>query len=103
MLSEFMKSALRRQLADQLTRERRHLRDQEQRLARLKYEWGIAKRLRYQANTEDEREKWRVQSDAYMGLVLQQESVLEEIRESIGRRESRLAELDKEATGEDLN
>jgi hypothetical protein len=93
MVSDFMPNSLRHRLIDQLTRDRRHLRDQEQRLARLKYEWSIAKRLRHQASSEDEREKWRVQCDAYMGLVLQQESLIEEIKESIDHCQSRLREL----------
>jgi CDP-glycerol glycerophosphotransferase (TagB/SpsB family) len=93
MLGDSVKKSLRRRLAEQLVEERRNLRDQEQRLARLKYEWSIAKRLRHQANTEEEREKWRVQSDAYMGEVLQQEGVVGEIQQSIERYESKLAEL----------
>jgi hypothetical protein len=89
-----MKRSLRSELTEQLIEARRQLKDQEQRLARLKYEWGIAKRLRHQARTEDEREKWRVQSDAYMGQVLQQESVIDEIKESIDNHRAKLAELD---------
>jgi hypothetical protein len=88
------KNSLRHHLVEQLTKERRHLRDQEQRLARLKYEWSIAKRLSHQANSEDEREKWRVQCDAFMGLVLQQEVTIAQIYESIDHYQTRLAELD---------
>lgn len=100
MLSDLMKRSLRRQLTQQLTETRRRLKDQEQRLARLRYEWGIAKRLRSQSRSEDEREKWRVQSDVYMGLVMQQESSIKEIRESIERYQLQLAELDAALTGE---
>lgn len=100
MLSDFMKRALRREVTAQLVQARRELRKQEQRLARLKYEWGIAKRMRSQARNEEEREKWRVQCDAHMGLILQQESVVEEIQASIDRHQTRLAELDAQLTGE---
>lgn len=97
MLSDFMKESIRRQLTEQLIEARRHLREQEKRLAQLKYEWNIAKRLRHQAPNEDEREKWRVQSDAYLGLVLQQEEVMHQIKESIDRHQSQLTELDADA------
>ncbi len=93
MLSDFMKRSLRHEIVEQLTEARRQLRDQEQLLARLKYEWSIARRLRNQARSEDEREKWHVQSDAYMGLVMQQESIIAELEESIDLHQSRLAEL----------
>jgi len=83
----------------QLTKARRDLREHEQRLAQLKYEWGIAKRLRTQAPNEDEREKWRVQSDAYLGLVMQQEGVIEEIRSFIGDHESRLTNSNTAVAG----
>jgi hypothetical protein len=94
MPSNEMNSPLRRQLAEDLAKARRQLREQEQRLAQLNYEWSIAKRLRKQAHTEDEREKWRVQSEAYLGMVMQQEEIIEEIRETVARRQSTLAELD---------
>ena len=100
MLSNQMKSPVRRQLAEDLAKARRQLREQEQRLAQLNYEWNIAKRLRNQAHTEDEREKWRVQSDAYMGMVVQQEELIEETRGIVARRQSTLAELDNPLTGE---
>jgi hypothetical protein len=87
-------------VADQLAEARRQLREQEQTLARLNYEWGISKRLRTQAPSEDEREKWRVQSDVYMGLVLQQESVIEEIKESIDNHRAKLTELDTQLPDE---
>jgi hypothetical protein len=93
MPSESTERSLRRRLMDRLAREKRNLRDQEQRLARLNYEWSIAKRLRHQANNEDEREKWGVQSDAYLGLVLQQESAIDEIKAVIDRYNSELAKL----------
>ena len=96
MFSDFMKDSLRSQVTEQLTEARRQLREQEKRLAQLRYEWNIAKRLRHQAHSEDEREKWGVQSDAYMGLVLQQEGVIQEIQANIDRHRSRLDELDTE-------
>jgi hypothetical protein len=83
----------------QLIEARRQLRQQENRLAQLKYEWNIAKRLRNQAHSEEEREKWRVQSDAYMGLVMQQESVIEENMARIDRHQLELAELDAAIPG----
>jgi RNA processing factor Prp31 len=101
MLSDFMKRSLRREIVEQLTEARRQLRDQEQTLARLNYEWSIARRLRHQARSEDEREKWRVQSDAYMGLVMQQESVIAELEESINFHQSRLEELGPPLTDDD--
>ena len=93
MLSDSEESTVRRNLEAQLTKARRDLRDHEQRLAQLKYEWGIAKRLRTQAPNEDEREKWRVQSDAYLGLVMQQEGLIEGLKETIGNQQSRLINL----------
>ena len=92
MLGDSEYSTARRDLEAQLTKARRDLREQEKRLAQLKYEWGIAKRLRTRAPNEDEREKWRVQSDAYLGLVMQQEGVIEDIKEWIGDQQSRLAD-----------
>jgi hypothetical protein len=92
--------AARDQVAEQLAKARRQLREQEQTLARLNYEWGISKRLRTQAPSEDEREQWRIQSDVYMGLVLQQETVIEEIKESIERHRTRLTELDTQLSDE---
>jgi len=100
MLSDFMRQTLRHEIAEQLITARRHLREQEQRLARLKYEWNIARRLRSQARTEDEREKWRVQSDVYLNLVLQQESIVQEAQTYVEHHEARLAELDVHFVGE---
>jgi len=100
MFGDFMRQTLRRELIEQLTAARRQLREQEQRLARLKYEWNIAKRLRSQAHSEDEREKWRVQSDVYMGLVVQQESAVKETQEHIDRHQTMLAKLDAPTVGE---
>jgi hypothetical protein len=100
MLSEGMNRSLRGNLKEQLIKARRQLREQEQRLAQLNYEWGIAKRLRHQAPSEEEREQWRVQSDAYMGLVMQQEGVIEKIKASIDHHRSQLAELDTQEIGE---
>ena len=100
MLSGLMRDTLRHEIAEQLSTMRRQLREQEQRLARLKYEWHIAKRLRSQARNEDEREKWRVQSDVYMGLVMQQESTVQETITDIGRQQAKLAELDAQFIGE---
>ena len=57
MLSDSKGSTVIQDLEAQLTKARRDLRVQEQRLAQLKYEWGIAKRLRTRAHNEDEREK----------------------------------------------
>lgn len=94
MYSDTMQQSLRGELHGKLVKARRQLKKQEKRLAQLNYEWSIAKRLRNQAHSEDEREKWRVQSDAYLGLVMQQESVIEEIKERIDRHRSSLAELD---------
>lgn len=99
MPSDSIKRAVQ-QVTERLAEARRELREQEQTLARLKYEWGIAKRLRSQARSEDEREKWRVQSDACMGLVLQQESVIKEIKETINQHQARLAELDAQLSSE---
>jgi hypothetical protein len=100
MISDFMKRSIRHQLTEQLTDARRQLREHENRLARLKFEWGIAKRLRVQASDEDEREKWRVQSDAYLGLVLKQENVIEEIKQSIDHHRSQLSALDRQFTND---
>jgi hypothetical protein len=94
MHSDTMQQSLRGSLHGKLVKARRQLKEQEKRLAQLNYEWSIAKRLRNQAHSEDEREKWRVQSDAYLGLVMQQERVIEEIKERIDRHRSSLAELD---------
>ena len=93
MLSDSKGSTMVRDLEAQLIKARRDLREHEQRLAQLKYEWGIAKRLSTRAHNEDEREKWRVQSDAYLGLVMQQEGVIEGIKEFIGDHQSRLINL----------
>lgn len=100
MFSDIRKHPLRRGLEEQLVEARRQLKEQENRLAQLKYEWNIAKRLRNQANSEEEREKWRIQSDAYLGLVMRQESVIGEIRERIDRHRSKLAELDTPEIGD---
>jgi hypothetical protein len=100
MLSEGMDRSLRGDLREQLLNALRQLKEQEQRLAQLNYEWGIAKRLRHQAHSEEEREQWRVQSDAYLGLVMQQEGVIEEIKASIDDHRSRLAELDTQEIGQ---
>ena len=89
----------RRGVQKQLIEARRQLKDQENRLAQLTYEWNIAKRLRKQAHSEEEREKWRVQSDAYMGLVMQQESAIEEIMARIDRYQLELAALDAQIPG----
>ena len=93
MFNDSEYSTARRDIEAQLTKARRDLREQEHRLAQLKYEWGIAKRLRTRASNEDEREKWRVQSDAYLGLVMQQEGVIEGIKEWIGDHQSRLSNM----------
>jgi hypothetical protein len=85
----------RREIVERLAQARREQKEQEYRLAQLKYEWGIAKRMRNQARSEDEREKWRVQSDVCMGLILQQESLITEIKENIEHYRSMLAELNK--------
>ena len=53
----------------------------------------------YQAHSEDEREKWRVQSEAYLGMVMQQEEIIEESRAIVARRQSTLDELDNPLTG----
>ena len=93
-MSDSEKRTTRREIAENLAEARRELREQEQTLARLKYEWSIAKRLRRKARSEEEREKWHVQSDAYMGMVLQQESAIEEIKESIHCHQVKLSELE---------
>jgi hypothetical protein len=100
MFTETTGQSQSRGLADQLADARRQLKAEERRLAQLKYEWYIAKRLRNQARSEEEREKWRVQSDAYLGLVMQQEGVIEEINARIDRHRSTLAELDQGVAGE---
>jgi hypothetical protein len=89
----------RRGVQKQLIEARRQLKQQENRLAQLTYEWNIAKRLRNQAHSEEEREKWHVQSDAYMGLVMQQESDIEEMMARIDRYQLELAELDTAIPG----
>lgn len=94
-------STQHRELAERLTEARRELREHEQRLAQLKYEWGIAKRLRSQARSEDEREKWSVQSDVCMGLILQQESAIEEIQARIDRHRQEMTELKDRLAGDD--
>ena len=94
MSSNSEKRATRHEIAEKLTEARRELREQEQTLARLKYEWSIAKRLRRKAHNEEEREQWHVQSDAYMGMVLQQESAIEETKESIRCHQVKLSELE---------
>jgi hypothetical protein len=100
MFSDISENSLRHGVLEQLTEARRQLKEQEKRLAQLNYEWNIAKRLRSHASNEEEREKWRVQSDAYLGLVMQQESKIETIKESIDHHRSKLAELDTRTTGE---
>ncbi len=100
MLSDFMRETLRQEIAEQLTTARRQLREQEQRLARLRFEWNIARRMRSQARTEDEREKWRVQSDAYLNMVLQQENVIQETQTYVEHHQARLVELDTCSTDE---
>ena len=94
------KDTIRRQAAERLAHARRELREHEQTLAQLNYEWGIAKRMRSKARNEDEREKWRIQSDAYMGLVLQQESIIGELKETIDEHEKRLSDLDCQSVSE---
>jgi hypothetical protein len=88
------KDTIHHQAAERLARARRELREHEQTLAQLKYEWGIARRMRSKARNEDEREKWRIQSDAYMGLVLQQESIIGELKETIDEHQKGLSDLD---------
>lgn len=100
MPDDSLKHPLSRRLTDQLMEARRELREQERTLARLKYEWGIAKRLRTRARSEDEREKWRIQSDVYMGMVLQQEGVIKEITQTIEHNRTQLAELGGSLAGE---
>jgi RNA processing factor Prp31 len=94
MPNDNVKGSARHELLEKLTAGRRQLRELEKSLTQLKYEWSIAKRLRHQAASEDEREKWRVQSDAFLGMVLQQESVIDELKQTIDRHQARLAELD---------
>lgn len=86
--------AKRRQVTEKLSQISRELREQEQALAQLKYEWNIAKRMRNQARHEEEREKWQVQSEAYMGMILQQESTIEELKASLSDYRTQLTELD---------
>lgn len=99
MPDDLTQGVLRRELVERLAQARRERKEQEQRLAQLKYEWGIAKRMRNQARSEDERERWRVQSDVYLGLILQQESVIAEIEASIERYRNELAELEDQVNG----
>ena len=96
------KDTLRHQAAEQLAYARRELREHEQTLAQLNYEWGIAKRMRSQARSEDEREKWRIQSDAYMGLVLQQEGIIGELKGTISEHQKRLSDLDCQSASETI-
>ena len=100
MPNDNVKGSARRELLEQLTAGRRQLRELEKSLAQLKYEWSIAKRLRHQAASEDEREKWRVQSDAFLGMVLQQESAIDELKQTIDRHQARLAKLDAGSNSE---
>ena len=94
MLDDVTHNAIRRDLIEQLAQAHREQRELEQTLAWLRYVWGIAKRLRVQAPSEEEREKWRIQSDAYMGLVVQQENVAAEIQKIIDCIQEKLVELD---------
>lgn len=88
------KQAKRRQAYEQLIQARRELYQQEQTLAKLKYEWNIAKRLSRQARDQDEREQWRVQSDVHLGLVMQQERIVQELGEKVNSRQEALNEID---------
>lgn len=88
----------RHELVERLAQARRQLRDEEQKLAQLRYEWNIARRLRNQAHSEEEREKWRIQSDVYMKLVVEQEGVVAEARARVNRRQAQLTELDARAS-----
>ncbi len=101
MTTDPVKEKVRRQVAERLTQARRELRNEEQRLAQLKYEWGIAKRLRDKAGSEEEREMWRVQSDVYMGLVLQQENEIEEVEQQIALHKAMLLEVDSDLATEE--
>jgi hypothetical protein len=94
MHSNFEKQAQRSQVYAQLIQARRELYQQEQTLAKLNYEWNIAKRLRYQAHDQDEREQWRVQSDVHLGLVVQQEHVVRELAERVNFHQKILDEID---------
>lgn len=96
-----VKIRVRREVAERLTQARRELRNEELRLAQLKYEWGIAKRLKDKAGSEEERQMWRVQSDVYMGMVLQQENAIEAVKQQIAVHKAMLLEVDSDlATGE---
>jgi len=101
MNTDPVKMKVRREVAERLTQARRDLRDEEQRLAQLKYEWGIAKRLRDKAGSEEDREKWRVQSDVYMGMVLQQENVIEVAQQQIAVHKAMLIEVDSDLSIEE--
>ena len=94
MPSNFEKQTERRQVYEQLIQARRELYQQEQTLAKLKYEWNIAKRLRYQARSKDEREQWRVQSDVHLGLVMQQERTVQELEEKVNFHQETLDAID---------
>ncbi len=94
MHNNFEKQPERRQVYEQLIQARRELYQQEQTLAKIKYEWSIAKRLRRQARDKDEREQWRVQSDVHLGLVMQQERIVRELEERINSHQRMLDEID---------
>jgi len=96
-----VKMKVRREVAERLTQARRELRNEELRLAQLKYEWGIAKRLKDKAGSEEERQMWRVHSDVYMGMVLQQENAIEAVKQQIAVHKAMLLEVDSDlAVGE---
>jgi hypothetical protein len=94
MQGNFEKQAERSQIYAQLIQARRELYQQEQTLAKLNYEWNIAKRLRYQAHDQDEREQWRVQSDVHLGLVVQQERIVQELAERVNFHQEMLGKID---------
>ncbi|RMF30659.1 MAG: hypothetical protein D6759_11495 [Chloroflexi bacterium] len=85
---------VRQDLRQRLMEAHRRLREEEKTLGRLKYEWALARRLRDRAGNEEERELWRVQSDVYMGLVMQQEQAIAELKETIAVHRAMLAEVE---------
>ncbi len=85
---------VRQDLRQRLMEAHRRLREEEKALGRLKYQWALARRLRDRANSEEERELWRVQSDVYMGMVMQQEQAIAELQEKITIHRTMLAEVE---------
>lgn len=103
MTTKSTKRQVRNEVQERLKQAHRELRVEEQRLAQLKYEWGVAKRLRDKAGSEEEREMWRIQSDVYMGMVVQQETTIDVVEQQIAIRKAMLDEMDTDLANEESN